>query len=182
MATLETIANTGVTKVTLTVHGVRDILPGQYVYLAVPGLEFLDAIQFHPLWVAWSKPEAGEETNSKSQVISLLIKEKRGVTKRLYKAALNSEEKIPSGDGQYLLTITKRIMITGPYGHQSLLGFQNAIFVAEGIGVASQLLQLRELVEKTATIVNVFWILEPGIYLFSHLCKKPLLTVFHRNP
>jgi predicted ferric reductase len=123
----------------------RTIAPGQYFYLVHRKWFFF---QSHPYMVAW------EEKEGDKQYVYFLVERRKGFSAWL-QAQMPSKE--PSKEPS--------VYMDGPYGgHIHLRNYDSVLFVSRGIGVASQILLIRDLLEahdgKEARVrrVTLLWV------------------------
>ncbi|KAI9799073.1 MAG: hypothetical protein M1833_004267 [Piccolia ochrophora] len=132
-------------KVTVSLARPWEFRAGQYVYLWIPGMSFWAFLQSHPFMVTWWE-EQGSTT-----AVSLLVQPLSGFTSNLLKSSDN----------------IFRAAVDGPYGLHHDFGEYGSVFLfATGIGVASHIPYIRELIKgyndcKVRTRrVSLIWQLE----------------------
>lgn len=123
------------------------IIPGQYVYVWIPGLSFWSFAQSHPFMITWWR----NDLRGRAKTITLLVKLESGCTQNL------------------LRHIDKSfwVGIDGPYGLSTGFGdYGSVLMLATGIGVASQVPYIKALLNghmtrKTVTRkIHLVWRLE----------------------
>lgn len=121
---------------------------GQYVYLSVSNVphSVIGRLQSHPYLIAW----ADGDCKTPSQNITCLIASRRGFSNALR-----------------LCKTPTSIRMDGPFGRtDDLSHFDKALLISSGIGIASQLLAVRQLLQqhdqRSARIrrVTLLWFLE----------------------
>lgn len=135
-----------VLKISVTLKRPWIALPGQYVYITMPGLarHRFTFLQSHPYAIAWDNPGSVKGT------IVLLVEQRRGFSTSLR----------PSKS-------TVSVIVDGPYGAtRTLHEFDKVLFIANGIGIAAHLLALKYLLQahnaQTARVrrLTLVWFLE----------------------
>jgi predicted ferric reductase len=107
-------------KVALSLQ--RTIAPGQYFYL-VYRKEY-DFFQSHPYMVTWEEKENG------TQYVYFLVECRQGFSHR------------------FQADTPRRVYMDGPYGGNiHLRNYDTVLFISRGIGIASQILLIRDLLE-----------------------------------
>lgn len=132
--------------------------PGQYVYLTLPSCNRhkFSILQSHPYQIAWvDKP-----SSTRSQQVALLVETRRGF----------------SNDIRFGGQMERKALLDGPYGvSHNLNHFDKVLFFASGIGVATHLLYIRNLLrahnENSARVrrISLVWLVEGRGELFHRL-------------
>jgi predicted ferric reductase len=116
----------GLYRLEVTVPRAWDVRAGQFVYLRIPRVGFWAFLQSHPFTICWSEhlPEGGMR-------LFMLMEPRHGFTRRL------------AGHSGYSLMT----WVDGPYGrnHHNFGEYGTVVMIATGVGIATQLLHLREL-------------------------------------
>jgi predicted ferric reductase len=124
------------------------VYAGMWVYIWMPGVSPFSMFSSHPFMVTWWE----DNSQGKATSISLLVQKKHGFT-----------QKLVDQQADELLT-----WIDGPYGEPiDLSPYKNVLLVASGIGIASQISYIRELLKSQPKHIFVAWELDDK-------CKQPL--------
>lgn len=135
-------------RLSVTLKKPWKILPGQYVYITLPGVARLHGgfLQAHPYSIAWSFKVPDDTSTS----IVLLIQQCKGFSNTLTISQSKSSA-----------------IVDGPYGGtQTLDGFDKVLFIASGVGITAHLLSIRYLLQahddQSARVrrVTLVWFLE----------------------
>jgi NAD(P)H-flavin reductase len=134
-----------VIRVSVVLRKKLTVRAGQYFYLTVPALGYFGILQAHPYVVAWSSVD-----ENKHALVHFLIQSRQGFSKRVRSI------------GPHTAAI-----LHGPYGGGiSMVEFDKVLILANGIGIASQLLHVRELLkahnsrEARVRRISIAWVVE----------------------
>jgi predicted ferric reductase len=137
-------------SLTVCLKGSPKSTSGQFLYLTIPRLSRHRAgfAQAHPYAIAWVD----------NSVVTMFIQRRSGFSNDLFS--------VPNIGGS-------GIIVDGPYGSpQQLHTYDKVLFIASGIGIASHLVAIKELLEahedKSAQVrrITLVWFLETsGMYL-----------------
>lgn len=118
---------------------------------------FFGLFQTHPYMVAWSSVNENGHT-----VIYFLVQSRHGFSKRLRSMDVGASS-----------------IIHGPFGgEQSLRGFEKVLLLSSGIGIASQLLHIRDLLRahngRTDRVrrISIAWVVENESEQFFEVLKS----------
>jgi len=126
--------------------------PGQYAYLRMPGIAF---IENHPFTIAsLCSEDFPSEYGEQYRDMTLVFRPFKGFTRKVYDTAVKK--------GPYK---TYRAFIEGPYGgmQRQMSSFDQVIFFAGGSGITAIASQLLDLIKRmrdgkaTTTHVHVIW-------------------------
>ena len=132
----------------ISLDALPKVRPGQWVYVWMPAVDFWSIFQSHPFMVIWQSDERQTESPT-----VLLAQPHRSFTYKL--------------KHQISMRHSYLTWVDGPYGSTpEYTDFDNVLFVASGMGVASHLLAIKALVkgyhERTvrAKCITVYWDME----------------------
>jgi hypothetical protein len=159
-----------VKRLSITLKRPWKIVPGQYIYITIPGIgrHYAGFLQAHPYSIAWVSPhEAGSK-------VVLLVQSCDGFSSTLFAKQGKGLTVVdgPNGRKENCEEFGS-VLVDGPYGGmQALVNFDKVLFIASGIGIAAHLLSLSHLLQghndQTARVrrLTLVWFLETeGIYL-----------------
>lgn len=137
-------------QIVIPVNRPFTVYAGMTVYIWMPGVSFLSMFSSHPFMVTWwDVNEQGKATS-----ISLLVQKKDGFTRKL----------IDHRAKEFLT------WIDGPYGERvDLSPYTNILLIASGIGIASQISYIREMLKYHPKRIFVAWELDDK-------CEHPILS------
>jgi predicted ferric reductase len=129
----------------------------KYVFITASGLSALSRLQRHPFSIAWWSENLPGHTNE----LSLLIQPRRGFTRQLLQHSLSHED--------------LKVWVDGPYGrHLTTDRFRTVILFASGMGIASHLSLIKEIIAQyyarctsVTRLVLVWQVQHEGIYILK---------------
>ena len=148
MATAKITQHSGAMQVNIKVPRPWEVKPGQYIFLTIPAAGITSVLQSHPFMIAWW------ERNGDGLTISLLIKPRRGFTRKL--GGITNRDHLA--------------FIDGPYGPDHAFGeYGTVLMFATGIGIAGHMSYIKDLVRgynscevRTRRIVLVWQLDDEG--------------------
>jgi predicted ferric reductase len=139
-------------RVKIALQSQRTIAPGQYFYL-IHKRKWWHFFQSHPYMVAWENKKNG------TQYVYFLIECQKGFSSRFQEGKSRKEV-----ENDHKPKCSK-VYMDGPYGgHLYLRNYDTVFFISRGIGIASQLLLIRDLLRAhnnlTARVrrVTLLWV------------------------